>query len=274
MAAKRRVIVAGARGVFGSLLVAELARAYDVIATTRETVDLRDVDAVRRAARGAFAFVCAAGPFQLLDRRIVHTVIDAGAHWLDISDDERWFFDLVDDAALDALARERRVVVMPGLSSLPAISCALVRTLGMPKHVEITLFIGNANAKGAAAISSGSALQAPDRELLRREGVDAIVRTQFELPGVGLAMRALAMLSPERRLRVARIVARLAKLVRFGARGGWVRVRAGERVAIARGRDQRFAILPLVYALDHLPAPGVHAPTVLDPDALLQFAAE
>ncbi|MFL6247659.1 MAG: hypothetical protein ACJ74H_16660, partial [Thermoanaerobaculia bacterium] len=127
MAAKKRVVIAGSRGVFGSLLVHELAEAYDVIATTRETLDLRDIDAVGRAARDAFAFVCAAGPFQQLDRRIVRAVVDAGAHWLDIADDERWFFDLVDDAQLDELARKRGVVVMPGLSTLPAISCALVQ---------------------------------------------------------------------------------------------------------------------------------------------------
>jgi hypothetical protein len=258
--------------VFGSLLVKELANAYDVTPTTRETLDLGDVDAVARAARGAFAFVCAAGPFQQLDRRIVSAVVDAGAHWLDIADDERWFFDLVDDAQLHTLARERGVVVMPGLSTLPAISAALVRRMGVPKHVAITLFIGNDNAKGAAAIASGSALRTPDRELLRRTlNVDATVRTRFEVPGVQLAMRVLALLPAGMRLRVARVLARMAKPFRFGTRGGGVEVRAGERVERVEGVDQRLAILPLVFALEHLPEPGVHPPTVLDADALLEF---
>lgn len=272
MAAKKRVLVAGARGVFGSLLVRELAAAYDVVATTRNELDLHDVDAVGRAARGAFAFACAAGPFQQLDRRIVRAVVESGAHWLDIADDERWFFDLLDDRALDALARERGVVVMPGLSTLPAISCALVRRMNVPPRVTITLFIGNDNAKGAAAIASGAALRTPDRELLRREwSVDATVRTRFEMPGAQLAMRALAYLPPNARLRIARVIARLAKPFRFGTRGGGVEVRAEGRVERVEGADQRLAILPLVFALEHLPAAGVHSPTVLDAEALLEF---
>lgn len=274
MAAKKRVVVAGARGVFGSLLVHELREDYDAIATTRETLDLNDVDAVGRAARDAFAFVCAAGPFQRLDRRIVRAVVESGAHWLDIADDARWFFDLVDDASLDALARERAVVVMPGLSTLPAISCALVRSMGAPERVTITLYIGNDNAKGAAAIASGSALHSPDRELLRRMGIDAEVRTRFEIPGVSLAMRALAMLPIEARMRIAKGIARIAKLARFGTRGGYVEVRAADRVERVNGADQRLAILPLVFALEHLPEPGVHAPSVFDAERLLQFVRE
>jgi hypothetical protein len=275
VAAQKRIVVAGARGVFGSLLVRELAGAYDVVATTRHELDLRDVEAVGRAARGAFAFACAAGPFQQLDRRIVRAVVESGAHWLDIADDERWFFDLIDDRALDALARERGVVVMPGLSTLPAISCALVKSMGAPPRVAITLFIGNDNAKGPAAIASGAALRTPDRELLRRTlGVDATVRTRFELPGVQLAMRVLALLPPNVRLRIARVLARMASPFRFGTRGGGVEVRAGERIEWVEGGDQRLAILPLVFALEHLPEPGVHPPTALDADGLLEFVTE
>jgi len=260
--------------VFGSLLVKELADSYHVIATTRDTLDLGDIGAVGRAAQGAFAFLCAAGPFQQLDRAIVRAVVDAGAHWLDIADDERWFFDLVDDVTLDALARERGVVVMPGLSTLPAISWALVRRLGVPRHVSITLYIGNDNAKGAAAIASGSALRTPDRELLRREGIDAEVRTRFEMPGVQIAMRVLAKFPVAMRVRIARIIARVAKTLRFGTRGGYVEVRAGERVERLSRSDQRMAVLPLVFALQHLPQPGVHAPTVLHAEQLLQFVSE
>ncbi|HUR83059.1 MAG TPA: hypothetical protein VM733_20040, partial [Thermoanaerobaculia bacterium] len=248
MDAKKRVVVAGARGVFGSLLVDELRGAYDVVATTRDTLDLRDVGAVANAARGAFAFACCAGPFQQLDRRIVRAVVNEGAHWLDIADDAKWFFDLIDDADLDAIARERNVVVMPGLSSLPAISCALVHKLEA-KRAEITLFIGNDNRKGAGAIASGAALNAPDRELLRREGIDATVRAKFELPGAKVAMRALSALPLNARVRVAKTLSKL--IPRFGRSGGYVEVNG---VRIEGG--QRMAILPLVFALEHLDKRG------------------
>jgi hypothetical protein len=205
---------------------------------------------------------------------MVREAVACGAHWLDIADDAKWFFDLVDDAALDAMARERGVVVMPGLSTLPAISCALVRRLASPKQVSITLYIGNDNAKGAAAIASGAALQTPDRELLRREGIDATVRTRFEMPGVSLAMGALAKFPVPVRMRIAKVIARVAKAFRFGSRGGYVEVRSGDRVERVSGADQRLAILPLVFALEQLPAPGVYAPTVLDSEQLLEFVKQ
>ncbi len=264
MAEKKRVVVVGARGVFGSLLVRELADSYDVVEAPRGQLDFRN----------AFAVACTAGPFQLLDRGMVGEAVACGAHWLDIADDAQWFFDLVDDAALDAMARERGVVVMPGLSTLPAISCALVRRLGSPKQVSITLYIGNDNAKGAAAIASGAALKTPDRELLRREGIDAEVRTRFEMPGVSLAMRALAYVPVAARIRIAKVIARVAKAFRFGSRGGYVEVRSGDRVERVSGSDQRMAILPLVFALEHLPSPGAHAPTMLDHEQLLKFVSE
>jgi hypothetical protein len=269
-AKNRTVIVAGARGVFGSLLLnelrgVELREGYNVIPTTRETLDLRDVQAVASAARGAFAFACCAGPFQTLDPAIVRAVVGEGAHWLDIADDRRWFFDLLDDRALDAIARERGVVVMPGLSSLPAISGALAKLHPAP-HTTITLFIGNDNRKGASAIASGAALDSPDRELLRRElGIDAVARTEFELPGAKLAMRVMSVFPLEMRLRLAKALSRFVP--RFGAEGGYVEVN-GVRVE----GGQRMAVLPLVYALGHLEGlSGCVAPTVLDPKALLDF---
>jgi hypothetical protein len=300
VAAKKRIVVAGSGGVFGTHLLAALGDAYDVVATTRATLDLGDVDAVARAARGAFVFACAAGPFQQLDRAIVRAVVNEGAHWLDIADDERWFFDLLDDRELDVLARARGVVVMPGLSTLPAISCALVRRILPAERVRITLFIGADNAKGAAAIASGAALHTPDRELLRRElGVETEVRTRFEVPGAALALRALRILPLRARLRIARVLARL--MPRFGSTGGFVEVRrlgsggsghrdlrespvaeaatapqvrgsrAPQERVVLRGA-QNMAVLPLVFALEHLEGrSGCLSPTVFDPEELLQF---
>src|ERR1041385_1326541 len=176
-----RIVVLGATGVFGKLLIRELRG--DVVPAGRATgADMRDPDSIARLARGAFAVLCAAGPFQSFDRRCVRAVVEQGAHWLDIGDDPRWFFGLLDDPELDALARSKHVAVVPGLSSLPAISGALVRTLlgartSRPQSlavsagdrsssetladcgrdvrappVDITLGIGNKNAKGAAEI--------------------------------------------------------------------------------------------------------------------------
>jgi hypothetical protein len=268
MAPKRppkRIVVLGARGVFGSLLVRELADKYEVVPMGRDWSGAR--------FQRAYAVACTAGPFQQLDRAMVRAAVEAGAHWLDIADDERWFFDLVDDRELDALARERGVAVIPGLSSLPAVSGALVRRLGSPKHVDIKLFIGNRNAKGPAAIASAAAsqgrvLKTPDRELLRRElGVDAEAVVEFES---ALAMPMLRLLG-----RWPRFAAKIAKPFRFGTPGGAVEVRAGDRIARVSGRDQRMAILPLVFALERLEGlRGCLTPSVFDAEELLQFVSE
>lgn len=262
MAAKR-VVVLGARGVFGTLLVRELEGKYEVVPQGRGEFDPRD----------AFAVACTAGPFQQLDRGLARQAVEAGAHWLDIADDEDWFFDLVDDRDLDALAREKNVAVIPGLSSLPAVSGALVRRLGSPSHVEITLHVNNRNAKGAAAIASAAAsggrtLRSPDRELLRRElGIDAEVRVEFES---ALARPMLRVLG-----RWPRFAAKLAKPFHFGKPGGAVEVRSGDRVARIESRDQRLAILPLVYALAHLEGlRGCLTPSAFDAEELLRFCEQ
>lgn len=259
---RRRVVVVGARGVFGSLLVRELERDFDVVAATREHLDFR----------GAWAVACTAGPFQQLDRTMARNAVEAGAHWLDIADDAGWFFDLLDDKTLNANAIEQGVAVIPGLSSLPAISGALVRKLGA-NDVTITLEIGNANRKGAAAMASAAELNTPDRELLKRElNVDAKVRVKFEMPLASTALRLLGLLPRTARIRVAKLVSKLP--LKFGTEGGAVEVRSGTRVLRATGNDQRFAILPLVYALHHLDGKrGCLSPSVFDPDELLQFLA-
>lgn len=260
MAAPRRVVVVGARGVFGSLLVQELERDFEVVAATRDSLDFR----------GAFAVACTAGPFQQLDRGMVRNAVSAGAHWLDIADDAGWFFDLLDDRDLDALARERGVAVISGLSSLPAISGALARQLG-ERRVEITLFIGNRNRKGAAAMASAAELDTPDRELLRRElNIEATVDVDFELPLAKPILRLLGRFPRSARMRIAKAIGRLP--IRFGTGGGYVEVRSETRCLRATGRDQRFVILPLVYALHHLDGKsGCLTPSVFDPDELLRF---
>jgi len=213
----------------------------------------------------------------------VRAVVESGAHWVDIADDPAWFFGLVDDRALDTLAHERGVAVIPGLSSLPAISCALVRRLHPVDKVDITLRINNRNQKGAAAIasstySSAGAFETPDRELLRRElGVEAEVHVKFEVPFASTLIRALRIVPESSRVKVSRFMSRIAKpFGRFGSSGGWVEVRGGKNTVRVTGRDQRFAILPVVFALEHLDGiSGCLSPThAFHPEELLQFVEE
>src|SRR4029079_16947822 len=104
------------------------------------------------------------------------------------------------------------------------------------------------------------------RELLRRElGIDAHAVVEFES---SLARPMLRLLG-----RWPRLAATLAKPFRFGTRGGYVEVRAGDRVARIDG-DQRLAILPIVFALDRLDQlTGCLSPSVFDSEELLAFVS-
>src|SRR6266511_1822958 len=52
-------------------------------------LDLHDPRAVAHASEDCFAVACAAGPFQTLDRELPRVVAEAGAQWLDISEDRK-----------------------------------------------------------------------------------------------------------------------------------------------------------------------------------------
>jgi hypothetical protein len=307
MATAKRVIVIGASGVFGRLLVRELHG--DVVGASRATgADLRDPDSIARLARGAFAVLCAAGPFQTFDRRCVYAAIGEGAHWLDIADDPGWFFGLIDDAELDARAREKGVAVIPGLSSLPAISGALVRRIGArtsrPQSasvslvdrspagtasdcgrdarapITITLGIGNKNAKGAGSIASalegdGRTIITPDRELLRRElGIEAQTFVRFQLPGAAFVFRLAKRLGVSPRW-ISRIAAPIS---RFGSDASYVEVATPEGTARVDARGQRLAILPIAIVANRLidgqQLSGVMPPSrAIDGEELLRACA-
>jgi len=322
------VLIAGGYGVFGRLLARELlattparvvlagrdgaraARACRALAmrdrATPLALDLADLSAVARAAAGCFAVACAAGPFQGLPRGLPTSVVGAGAHWLDIADDPDWVLPLLADTTLHTAATAAGLCIMPGLSSVPALSGALARwchaRLPGATRGRITLYIGNRNRKGTGAIASalGAGFGAPrpvalpvgrrlayrfaspDAALLRAElGIAVEFRVAFEW---GLASWLLAALGPpgralgvRTRTRLARVLATAAApLSRLGSPLGCVQSELwdGDRRARAAfvGGGQRLAILPCALALARLLAgeplpPGVVSPaTWLTPD--------
>jgi hypothetical protein len=321
MAERPRVLIAGGSGVFGRLLAAELLRTttVDLILAGRDLVaadaarrglaapdrtsamalDLADPESLTRAARGCVAVACTAGPFQDLSRELPMAAVRAGAHWVDIGDDEGWVVPLLDDTPLDAAARDAGLAVMSGLSTVPAISGALARwgreRLPGAQRARVTLFIGNRNRKGAGAIASamtsgfgrptsvdlpsGRRLayrgRSPDTELLRRDlGLDAEFRVVLEWSLAGLFVSAAgplwSRLGDRARRRIAELLSSISRpFGRSGSEGGCVQVELWEgerRLRIAAvSADQRLAILPCAMALERildqeLPARGVIHP--------------
>jgi len=170
-----RVIVFGASGVFGGQVARELAkRGVSVTAAGRDlanaeaaarsldgdaraiAVDLTDASSCCAALAGHAVAVNCAGPFNRLGAALLDACLDAGCHYADITDD-RGYATLV--RGYDAKFRERGLVAAYGCSSLPGISGALAIHLmnGATSSVDrarITLFIGNNNPKGRAAVGS------------------------------------------------------------------------------------------------------------------------
>jgi hypothetical protein len=144
--------------------------------------DLTRQDTCRAALQGHSVAVNCAGPFQRQDAGLLEACLQVGCHYADIADDRRY-------AALvrsftERFARQNLGAVY-GCSSLPGISGALAlrawegATAGVDR-VRVTLFVGNNNPKGHAALQSflaslGKPISAPqgivfgfhDREVVR-----------------------------------------------------------------------------------------------------------
>jgi hypothetical protein len=171
-----KALVLGGYGVFGSIVSRELARrGVSVTVAGRDAVraaalaaslgdghaaravDLRDAAAVRLALPGHTALVSCAGPFSAgTTQPLLEACLDARVHYADIAD-ERDSLRAV--RAYGPRFEERGLCAVYGASSLPGVSVALAveaarRGSGAPSRARVTLFIGNDNAKGQAAIAS------------------------------------------------------------------------------------------------------------------------
>ena len=304
-----RILIAGGYGVFGRLLAAELmrtTRAHVVIAgrdlekadtacRSRDLsspgriepmrIDLSRPGELRRAADGCAAVVCAAGPFQTLSPTLVAEVVEAGAHWLDISDATGWVLGLLVDRRLDERARAAGVAVGTGLSTLPALSGVLARFLieRLPhaRKATVVLSIGDRNRKGTASVASALMgrmrepvrvttpfgrqvayrIDSSDERLLADEELETTCRVALESPlarRIALIVRSRSARShSSTTLRRAHVLSRATSLWHHGTAGGCVQVELvdddGKRaVAAFVGTDQRMAILPAAIVLKRL----------------------
>jgi hypothetical protein len=185
----KRVLVLGGYGVFGARVAMGLVQDdWDVIVAGRNlaqatahcavhggTPMMLDRDApdfaVQVAAMAPFAVVDAAGPFQAYGAPdVALAALAAGAHALDLSDDATFTMAI---SALDGAARERGLVVISGVSTVPALSSAiaadLVEGLRDVHLIDSTILPGNRAPRGLSVIRAILA-QAGQPLTLWREG--------------------------------------------------------------------------------------------------------
>jgi hypothetical protein len=274
-------VVFGGYGTFGSIVAHELARAsVPVTVAGRDGAraealarrlgpahrgmgaDVTDPESCRRALRGRAMAVNCAGPFAALGPALLEACLEEGCHYADIADDRR-YATLVRGHA--ERFRQRRLTAVCGCSSLPCISGALALAArsalpAPPERARVTLFVGNANAKGVGAIRSvvellGKPIRTPqgtvrgfcDRQVAPLPapfgprgvynfespeydlfpdllGVRAVsVKIGLEMRGATYALAVLAALSSHYGPRTAAFLHRMGGLARgFGTSGGVV----------------------------------------------------
>lgn len=171
---RRRILLVGATGAFGSRL-AHLLAAWDVdlILAARREEPLRSLAAELKGrarietsvfARGApalaqlkpWAVVDVAGPFQSSDLTLANAAIAAGAHYVDIADGRE--FVAAFPGAVDAAARAANVLAVTGASSTPALSNAALDLLtagwGAVDAARVTISPGARAPRGRSVIQA------------------------------------------------------------------------------------------------------------------------
>jgi hypothetical protein len=168
-----RVLIVGASGYFGRLLVEELRALtpLEVVEAGRSSgarvVDLAHPETIGPALDGVAAVVCAAGPFQGLPLSLLDACLERGVHYLDFADDR----DFVRRARERALLRGGRAAVGVGWSTLPALSGLLVRLAAEGLRgidtIRIQLAPGNKSPRRHATVASLLASVGKRFEVLR-----------------------------------------------------------------------------------------------------------
>lgn len=174
-----RVVVVGGSGAFGQRLCARLCERSDfqvVVAgrdrdkagaaaralakTARHPIDTACLDATSvtgdaLAALGATLVINASGPFQASNYALAEAAIAAHMHYVDLADDRRFVTGIT---KLDDAARDRRVSVISGASSVPGLSSTvfeyLAKDLVQVEAVEIAISPGADFDPGLATTQS------------------------------------------------------------------------------------------------------------------------
>lgn len=225
--------------------------------------DVNDPASCGRTLAGVKVAVHCAGPFSGVEPVLPEACLTAEVHYVDIADDRGWFATL---RRLDSRFRERSLAAAVGCSSLPGISGALAllaaERLPAVERVRVTLFIGNRNPKGEAAVLAavkqlGRPFSTPQGTLRGFQGHEVVdlpppfgprgvydwdspeldlfpdllgarsvrVKVGFEARLANLTFAALSRLGPQLGGALLRGLAPLARrLSRFGHSGGFVKV--------------------------------------------------
>lgn len=242
------VRIAGRDAALAQQAAAALGQGHEGIAA-----DVRDLTSCARALAGARVAVCCAGPFSSLPLVLPEACLQAGIHFVDIADDRSWSIRL---RGLDQRFKDRDLTAAVGCSSLPGISGALAllaaERLPAVERARVTLFIGNRNPKGEAAVLSaagqlGRRFAAPQGPLIGLQG-----RETVDLPPPFGRRAVLDFESPELDLFPALLGARTVRVkVGFESRLATASMSALSSLGPRLGTAAARAVAPIARLLSH-----------------------
>jgi len=175
-----RILIVGGYGAFGAHVAERIARlpAYEIIIAGRSagraaqftdrlaqsakakvshaTLDATTASATEITALGAHVTINASGPFQVQSEyALARACIEAACHYVDLADVRAFVTGI---GALDQAAREAKVCVISGASSVPGVSSAVVQRFADDfkrlDSIEIGISPGNSFDPGEATTAS------------------------------------------------------------------------------------------------------------------------
>ena len=169
-----RILVLGGYGHFGGRICRALADEVTLIVGGRDAakaqaaarargpshegvaVDHTAIDlAARIRALRVDAVIHTCGPFQVQGYHVARACMEAGAHYIDLADGRAFVAGI---SELDAGARERRVLVASGASTLPALSSAVIdehrEYFSRLDTIDISIAPGQQTPRGVATMEA------------------------------------------------------------------------------------------------------------------------
>ena len=102
-----------------------------------------------------FLVIHTSGPFQGQDYRVPKACIECGAHYIDLADDRRFVCDITE---LDSFAKEKRLLIVSGASSVPGLSSAVVEhyqeQFSTIDSIDTAIAPGNKAERGLATVAA------------------------------------------------------------------------------------------------------------------------
>jgi len=117
-------------------------------------IDIKKEDVMSQLSRAMPDIVIhTGGPFQGQDHRVPEACIAIGAHYIDLADDRRFVCDI---KKLDEHAKEKKVLVVSGASSVPGLSSAVIdhyaSLFDTISEINVSIAPGNKSERGEATI--------------------------------------------------------------------------------------------------------------------------